>query len=303
MQEVIKELQLDLPKACMDIEDFIRKILQKMNKDGAVVGVSGGLDSAVTATLTVRSLGKENVHLFNMPERDSKPIHKRHAKELANFLGVKLRKKSITPIVRAVKGYKLLPIRFIPSRRLRGLLVKYGRSKLISKEESNLLENRLQPKAGSWIARGNAYLVTKHRTRMIVLYQYADVNNLMVVGAANRTEWLTGTFTKWGIDHCSDMMPLLHIYRSQLEQIAEYLEIPDCIRLKYADPDIIPGIDNKEELLGSFTLVDQVLVASENGQPVSELYDVYGQKNVEKVLTLKKLSAQMRESPYHILAR
>ena len=125
-----------------------------------------------------------------MPEKDSKPLHKKHAKELANFLKVKLRKKSITPIVRAVKGYKLLPIRFIPCRRLRGLLVKLGRSKLISREESNLLESRLNPKAGSWIARGNAYVVTKHRTRMVVLYQYADVNNLMVVGAA-----LLGTIT------------------------------------------------------------------------------------------------------------
>lgn len=299
MQEVIEELQIDLPKVCMDIEDFIRKTLQKMNKDGAVVGVSGGLDSAVTATLTVRSLGKENVHLFNMPEKDSKPIHKKHAKELANFLGVKLRKKSITPIVRAVKGYKLLPIRFFPCRRLRGLLVKLGRSKLISREESNLLESRLNPKAGSWIARGNAYVVTKHRTRMVVLYQYADVNNLMVVGAANRTEWLTGTFTKWGIDHCSDLMPLLHIYRSQLEQIAEYLEIPTCIRLKKADLDLIPGIDNKEELLGNFTLVDQILVASEKGFSSEKLYNAYGKTSVQKILTLKEYSKQMRESPYH----
>jgi len=299
MQEVIEELQLDLPTVCMDIEDFIRKTLKKMNKDGAVVGLSGGLDSAVTATLTVRSLGKENVHLFNMPERDSKPIHKRHAKELSNFLGVKLRKKSITPIIRAVKGYKLLPIRFIPSRRLRGLLVKLGMSKLIPTEESNLLENRLHSKAGSWIARGDAYVVTKNRTRMVVLYLYADVNNLMVVGAANRTEWLTGTFTKWGIDHCSDLMPLLHIYRSQLEQIAEYLEIPFCIRSKYADPDLIPGIDNKEELLGNFTLVDQILVASEHGFSSEELYNAYGKINVQQILTLKEYSKQMRESPYH----
>ena len=299
MQKVIEELQLNLPKVCIEIEEFIRKTLQKMNKDGAVVGLSGGLDSAVTATLTVRSLGKENVHLFNMPERDSKPIHKKHAKVLADFLGVQLRKKSITPIVRAVKGYKLLPIRFVPSRRLRGLLVKFGRSKLISKEESNLLESRLQTKAGSWIARGNAYAVTKHRTRMVVLYQYADVNNLMVVGAANRTEWMTGTFSKWGVDHCSDLMPLLHIYRSQLEQIAEYLEIPVCIRKKYADPDIMPGIDNKGELLGNFTLVDQILVASENGFSSEELYNAYGKISVQQILTLKEYSKQMRESPYH----
>jgi NAD+ synthase len=63
----------------------------------------------------------------------------------------------------------------------------------------------------------------------------------MVVGAANRTEWLTGTFSKWGIDHCADIMPLLHLYRSQLEKIAEYIHVPEPIRKKAADPDVMPG--------------------------------------------------------------
>ncbi|MCG3225859.1 MAG: NAD(+) synthase [Candidatus Heimdallarchaeota archaeon] len=301
MSSILHELELDIPSVCTKIENLIRNTMEELGRDGAAVGISGGLDSAVTATLTVRSLGSENVQLFNLPEKDSKPIHKKHAKALAKHLGVKLKTKSITPLVKAAKGYRLLPIGFIPSRRLRSFIVKKSKSKILSEEEEeNLLAERLQPKAKSWIAKGNAYAVTKHRMRMVVLYQYAEVNNLMVVGAANKTEWLTGTFSKWGVDHCADVMPLIHIYRSQLEQIAEYLEVPQFIREKYADPDVMPGIDNKGAMLGSFSLVDQILVATENGITLSELYNVFGKKNVEKVLTLKKLSKQMRESPYQI---
>ena len=301
MSSILHELELDIPSVCTKIENLIRNTMEELGRDGAAVGISGGLDSAVTATLTVRSLGSENVQLFNLPEKDSKPIHKKHAKALAKHLGVKLKTKSITPLVKAAKGYRLLPIGFIPSRRLRSFIVKKSKSKILSEEEEeSLLAERLQPKAKSWIAKGNAYAVTKHRMRMVVLYQYAEVNNLMVVGAANKTEWLTGTFSKWGVDHCADVMPLIHIYRSQLEQIAEYLEVPQFIREKYADPDVMPGIDNKGAMLGSFSLVDQILVATENGITLSELYNVFGKKNVEKVLTLKKLSKQMRESPYQI---
>jgi NAD+ synthase len=301
MNTVLQELKIDIPQVCNEIETLIRSTMKELDRDGAIVGLSGGLDSAVTATLTVRSLGAENVQLYNLPEKDSKPIHQKHAKEFAKYLGVKLKTKSITPLVKAAKGYRLLPIGFIPSRRIRSFIVRKSRSKVLSKEEEQkLLEKRLHPKAKSWIAKGNAYAVTKHRMRMVVLYQYAEVNNLMVVGAANRTEWLTGTFSKWGIDHCADVMPLIHIYRSQLEQIAEYIEVPKFIRDKYADPDVMPGIDNKGEMLGGFSLVDQILVATENGYTLSELYNIYGKKDVEQVLTLKKLSKQMRESPYHI---
>ena len=301
INSIIQELKFDIPKVCEEIEELIRNTMKELKKDGAIVGLSGGLDSAVTATLTVRSLGVSKVQLFNLPEKDSKPVHKKHAKKLAKHLGVKLKTKSITPLVKAAKGYRLLPIGFIPNRRLRSFIVRFSRSRILSEEEDEeLLANRLQPRAKSWIAKGNAYAVTKHRMRMVVLYQYAEVNNQMVVGAANKTEWLTGTFSKWGVDHCADVMPLIHIYRSQLEQIAEYLEVPIFIREKYADPDVMPGIDNKGAMLGSFSRVDQILVATENGFTLSELYDIYGKKNVEQVLTLKELSKQMREAPYYI---
>ena len=75
-------------------------------------------------------------------------------------------------------------------------LVTYAKSRLLPGNDRGLLANRFQYKAQSWVARGVAYGIAKHRVRMATLYQYAEVHNLMVVGAANRTEWLTGTFSK-----------------------------------------------------------------------------------------------------------
>ncbi|UCG00368.1 MAG: NAD(+) synthase [Candidatus Heimdallarchaeota archaeon] len=290
----------DASVVCNEIADFLRSMVHNLNRDGAVVSVSGGLDSAVAATLTVYSLGAEKVHLLNMPEKDSNPIHQRHAKQLAEHLNVQLTVKSITSILKATGTYKLLPLRFVPTRGLRERAIGYGRSKKLSKDEEDILVNRLRPKANSWVAKGNAYAISKHRVRMVVLYQFAEVRNLMVVGAANRTEWLTGTFSKWGVDHCADVMPLIHVYRSNLEELAEYLQVPEFIRNKPADPDIIPSFNNKEELLGGFTTVDKILHGIEKKLDKDELCRLYDKTLVKRLLILQELSKHMRKSPYHL---
>ena len=120
----------------------------------------------------------------------------------------------------------------------------------------------------------------------------------MVVGAANRTEWMTGTFSKWGVDHCADIMPIIHIYRSQLEQLAKYLQIPNYIRYKDADPDVIPGVNDKGALLGTFPVVDQILYCIENHADLEEMHRIHGEERVDRLLQLVDLSRHMRESPY-----
>ena len=286
--------------ACTEIEEFIRTAQEKMQRDGAVVSVSGGLDSAVAAALTIRSLGIDKVHLLHMPERDSKPVHQKHARLLAKHLGTPLITRSITPVLRASGSYQLLPIGWIPGRWIRSKLVAFGRSNILRENEGNLLVDRLNPEPNSWFARGNAYAVTKHRMRMVVVYQYAEVHNLMVLGAANRTEWLTGTFSKWGIDHCADIMPLVHLYRSQLELVAEHLNLPAPIRSKPADPDVMPGIDDKGGLLGDFVTVDKILSHLETNHDPSRLYQDFNKELVDRILELRDLSNHMRESPYQI---
>ena len=300
MEEIIQGLNIDPQKLCKDIEEKIRTTLKSLNRDGAVIGLSGGLDSAIAAKLTVRSIGADKVHLINLPEKDSKKIHRIHAKQFAEHLGIHLKVTRINSILRSTGTYKLLPLRFIPGRKLRTNLIKFGKKNYIPEDGESILLKRLKPKANSWLAKANAYIMAKHRIRMVILYQYAEVRNLMVVGAANRTEWLTGTFSKWGVDHCADIMPLTHLYRTQLEKIAKYIQIPEYIRTKAADPDIIPTIDDKGNLLKSFNLADQILYGIENNIDKSTLCQEYGEKIVEQIFTLWEYSKHMRESPYQV---
>ena len=300
MEEIMQGLIVDPPELCKIIEEKIRTTLKSLNRDGVVIALSGGLDSAIVAKLSVRSLRTEKVHLINLPEKDSKKIHRNHAKQLAKHLGIHLNVKPINSILRSTGTYKLLPLRFIPGRNLRTKLVEFGRKEFIPNNGESILIKRLKPNANSWLAKANAYVMAKHRIRMVILYQYAEVRNLMVIGAANRTEWLTGTFSKWGVDHCADLMPIVHLFRTQLEQIAEYIQIPDYIRNKAADPDIIPSVDNKGDMLNSFKLADQILYGMENNIDKNSLCQEYGDKNVEQLYTLWKYSKHMRESPYHL---
>lgn len=108
---------------------------------------------------------------------------------------------------------------------------------------------------------------SKHRVRMAKIYQVADVQNLMVVGAANRTEWMTGNFCQWGIDHCADVMPIE---------------------------------DDKGKLLGGFQLLDGILSDMEAGMPLEQLNQSYDPSLVQRAMLMNKYSRHMRESPYHL---
>lgn len=299
--ELPPALRISPPAVCRQIESFLQQRCESLKRDGAVVPLSGGLDSAVAAALTVHALGAARVHLLNLPERDSDPLHQGHARRFAAQLGVPLARRRITAALRSLGAYRLLPLGWIPLRSLRARLVNFGKARFLRGSDRALLAERLQPEAGSWVARGGAYGVAKHRMRMLAVYLYAEPRNLMVVGAANRTEWLTGTFSKWGVDHCADVMPLLHLFRSQVEALAAYLEIPGYIRAKAADPDIIPGVNDKGALLGDFIMADQILAALERGATLDELRQRFGEEQVGRLATLFERSRHMRESPYHLL--
>jgi NAD+ synthase len=216
----------------------------------------------------------------------------------AGWLGAKLVVRPITPVLRAAGTYRLLPLRFLPFRSWRARMVNFGKRQFLRNSEESLLADRLKPPQNDFIAKGNAYAIAKHRIRMVMLYQVAEVHTLMVVGAANRTEWLTGTFSKWGVDHCADVMPVVHLFRSQVEELAEYLKLPEYLLHKAADPDVMPGVNNKGLLLGDFGTVDQILSALEHGENVEDLKTGYDAPMVDRLFELWQLSAHMRESPY-----
>lgn len=290
-------LSFDVKSECEQTATFIEEKRKSLNREGILIGLSGGLDSATVAYLSARAVNSKKISLLYLPDRDSKNRHRKDAEEIARALGCPLKIIDISPALKMIGVYDILPLRFVPGAKLKDLLVKFGKA-VENINETNLLSTRLSPKGASLVAKGNAYGTIKHRMRMVMLYYEANIHNLMVVGAANKTEYLTGTFSQWGCDQCADIMPVIHLYRSQLEDLAEYLGVPENIRKKPADPDIMPGVDNKEELLGSFRTADYILYGLENDVPKEELTRQFGEKMVDRICDLYRASAFMREAPY-----
>ena len=285
---------------CQQAGAMIEKRLQELNREGMILGLSGGLDSAVVAFICGKYVPTSSIKLIYMPDRDSKPRHRKDAEKIAKVLGVPLQVQDISPILEIMGVYDLLPIRFAPGRKLKEFLVQIGK-KFEEVNTENILQSRLSPRGGTFVSKGNAYGMIKHRVRMVTLYHHANIDNLMVVGAANKTELLTGTFAQWGCDQCADVMPILHLYRSQVEVLAEFLGIPVEIRTKPADPDVIPGVDNKEELLGSFRTTDLILWGLEHGMSKDVLVQRFHPDEIERIIGLYEASRFMREVPYHLV--
>jgi NAD+ synthase len=294
-------LDFNLSLTTKEITAFINNKFNNLNRRKAIIGLSGGLDSSLTSLLAAKALGNDSIQLLYIPERDSKPIHRQHALLLAGHLNIDLKIVKISPALRKLGVYRLLPLSLIPGRRLKARLIGFGKKEFLSATGGEFLSIRLNASGGSWVAKANAYACAKHRIRSVVLYKEAERSRGLVIGAANKTEWMTGTFTQWGCDHCADLMPLLHLYRSQCLLLAEYLGMPQEILEKKADPDILPGLDDKGELLGSFEIADQILWALEKGFSLNDLAERFGSKQVDYIQLLVDNSAYYRETPYSLL--
>jgi NAD+ synthase len=192
-------------------------------------------------------------------------------------------------------------LNYFPGRKLKGLVVNYVRNNHLGLTGGSVLSARLAGSGGGMVSRANAYINAKHRVRTVILFREAEKMNGMVVGCANRTEWLTGTFVRFGVDHSADLMPLLHIYRSQLEEIAKFADLPKEILDKESDTDILPGVEDKGKLLGSYTNTDLILWGLENDIPVSSLVEKFGKDKVQAITTLFEGSIHYRETPYSLL--
>ncbi len=117
-------LKIEPAKTCSQIEELLSFRLQQMRKDGVLIGLSGGLDSAIVAYLAVKALGKKKVILLDLPDQDSKIIHRQHAKLVAQELGIQLRTRDITSFLIPTGVYNLLPIKLLPGRKFQKMIVR-----------------------------------------------------------------------------------------------------------------------------------------------------------------------------------
>ena len=131
-----------------------------------------------------------------------------------------------------------------------------------------------------------------------MLYRYGEVENRLVVGAANKSEYQIGYFVKHGCDDATDIMPLLNLYKTQVRALARYLEIPSRIIEKPPSPDILPGITDEEAIGISYEKLDLILLALEKAANPGEIANFLRieEKEVEYVRTLLHKSEHMRKN-------
>jgi len=294
LEKLKAEMKINPEKVALSLENFIREYTEKLEREGVILGLSGGIDSAVIAALCARSLGPEKTLALIMPEKDSKKEHTKDALNFARELGIKVKLTDITPYLEGLGVYKLFPLdKFLSLGKLKGALVKkayhfYERKtgKLPFLESLSGFKDK---EYSSYLAKGNAYYRAKHRLRMMLLYLYAELENRLVVGAANKSEYKIGFFVKHGCDDANDIMPLLNLYKTQVRELAQYLNIPARIIEKPPSPDVMPGIVDDEEVIGiSYEKMDLILLALEKGWKILDIVKILGIEEGE-VIYIKNL--------------
>ena len=277
LKKLKAEMKINPEKVTLSLENFIREYSEKLEREGAILGLSGGIDSAVVAALCVRALGPEKTLTLIMPEKDSKKEHTKDALNFARELNIEAKLVDITPYLEELGTYKLFPLdKILSLGKLKGALVRkayhfYERKtgKIPFLESLSGFKDK---EYSSYLAKGNAYYRAKHRLRMILLYLYGESENRLVVGAANKSEYKIGYFVKHGCDDATDIMPLLNLYKTQVRELARYLDIPARIIEKPPSPDVMPGLTNDEEVIRiSYEKMDLILLALEKGWKILDI--------------------------------
>lgn len=260
-------------------------VYQTLKRRGAVLGISGGVDSSVVLALCVRAFGPERVIPLILPEKDSDPESEKIAYRLAELYGVKPVLELITPALDgfgcyprrdeaiqrvfpeydAASGYKakiVLPQSPLESRSLNVFYLT------IITPDGEELSKRLPPKEYFQIVAASNF---KQRTRMMYLYYHAELRNYAVIGTANRNEHQQGFFVKYG-DGGADVKPILHLYKTQVYQLAKYLGIPEDIRSRPPTSDTYSAPSTQEEFFFRlpFETMDLLWYAQEHNISASE---------------------------------
>jgi len=300
---LVSELRIEPAAVADELTVFIRRAVEDFQRDGAIVGLSGGVDSALVAALAARALGPERVLGLIMPERDSEPRSKRDALRLARSLGIRHKTVRLTLPLTLLGVYRQVPLWVLPTRRLRAKTVcryyaRYAETLGAGETPFSAVMVGTQGQCGPWLNQTVAYHRVKVRLRMVLLYYQAELENLLVVGTCNRTELAVGFFVKHG-DAAADVDPLAGLYKTQVRQLAAHLGIPPEIIARPPSPDLLPGLTDEFAIGMDYATLDRVLWLLERGEEPGAIAAALGLDlaQVHYVQELTRRSAHMRAPP------
>lgn len=282
-------LKIDAAKETERIEAAIRQLaFKQLKRKGVVVGLSGGIDSSVVAALSVRALGRDRVLGLFMPESDSSDESLEFGRMIADFLGIKTVLEDISPILKAAGCYRRRDeaIRTVIPEFQEGYKSKIVLPSILDASRYPIFSVVVQSPEGIQTKARltvDAYLGIlaatnfKQRTRKMVEYYYADRMQYAVAGTPNRLEYDQGFFVKNG-DGAADLKPIAHLYKTQVYQLAAYLEIPQEIQRRPPTTDTYSLEQSQEEFYFSlpYDKMDLCLYGKNHGIPCEEIAPALG---------------------------
>ena len=299
------------------IVEALRQNVRSLRRYGAVVGISGGLDSSVVLALCVRAFGAQKVAAIMMPEKDSEPQSEQMARRLAAHFGLTPKLEVITPVLDGFDCYRRR------DEAIRRVFPDYDASKgykakivlppnVLDEDTLNVFSLVVITPGGEELSkplpvREFLQIVAasnlKQRTRMSMLYYHAEVNNYAVIGTANKNEHDQGFFVKYG-DGGVDIKAIGHLFKTQVYQLAEYLGVPEEIRRRTPTTDTYGAPCNQQEFFFRlpFETMDLLWFAQEHNVPLAEVAQVMGLTEIQVRRAFDDFTRKLRGTEYLRLA-
>lgn len=293
-------------------EQLKDQIFIKFKRRGAVIGISGGIDSSVTMALAVKALGAEKVFGVMMPEKDSSPDSESLAEKLAKKFGIEAVVENIRP---ALEGFKCYDRR---DEAMKRVFPEFNPLRDKSKIGINQtgMDQKLPPvfhltiihengEAKSKVIPVKEYLQIvaasnfKQRCRMSMVYYHAEQKHYVVLGTANKHEIDQGFFVKFG-DGGADLFPLAKLYKTQVYQLARYLGVTQEIIDRTPTTDTYSAEQTQEEFFYQlpFEVMDLMWFGFENGYEKAEVAKVMGKTEQEVEIIFENFARKKKTTEY-----
>ncbi len=248
-------VSLDAAQVELVLVRFLKDYISSSNRTSFVVGLSGGLDSAVAAALAAQAIGAPNVHPIILPEADTGNDVLDDARLVARHLGLDPSQRSIQPLLDAFR-------------------------QVVRDPDRAQLSN------------------AKARFRMILLHAEAQRRNALVLGTGNKSELLTGYFTKYG-DGGVDVQPLGDLYKTQVRILAQHQRIPERIITKPPTAGLWTGQTDEAELGLPYATLDRILLGLELRLSAADIAQIVSvaEADVHRIETMRGRSQHKRRAP------